>query len=79
MTETINNPSEGQGIIRGLSSHYRSGASSLGKAFFAPCLKYCSEYRRAVGYFSSKALVAWLEALPRFATESVTIHLLISP
>ena len=79
MTKRINDHSEGQGVMRGLSSHYRSGASSLGKEFFAPCLKYCSEYRRAVGYFSSKALVAWLEALPRFATEAVTVHLLISP
>lgn len=79
MTKRINHHPEGQEVIRGLSSHYRSGASSLGKEFFAPCLKYCSEYRRAVGYFSSKALVAWLEALPRFATEAVTIHLLISP
>lgn len=70
---------EGQGIIQQLSSHYRSGASSLGKEFFTPCLKYCSKYQRAVGYFSSKALISWLEALPRFATESVTIHLLISP
>ncbi|PSB22816.1 helicase [filamentous cyanobacterium CCP1] len=79
MVERLNNHLEGQGVIRGLSGHYRSGASSLGKEFFAPCLKYCSAYRRAVGYFSSKALLAWLEVLPRFATESVTIHLLISP
>ena len=79
MTERIDRHLEGQGVIRGLSSHYRSGASSLGKEFFAPCLKYCSQYQRAVGYFSSKALVAWLEALPRLAAESVIIHLLISP
>jgi DNA phosphorothioation system restriction enzyme len=79
MVERLNNHLEGRGAIRKLSGHYRTGASSLGKEFFAPCLKYCSEYRRAVGYFSSKALLAWLEVLPRFATESVTIHLLISP
>jgi superfamily II DNA or RNA helicase len=79
MTDEFINYSGGQGIIRGLSSHYRSGASSLGKDFFAPCLRYCTLYRRAVGYFSSKALIAWLEALPRFVTEAVAIHLLISP
>lgn len=79
MTDDFINYSGGQKIIRGLSSHYRSGASSLGKDFFAPCLRYCTQYQRAVGYFSSKALIAWLEALPRFVTEAVAIHLLISP
>ena len=70
---------DGQEMIRRLSSHYRSGTSSLGRDFFAPCLRFCIQYKRAVGYFSSKALIAWLESLPRFATEAVTIHLLISP
>jgi superfamily II DNA or RNA helicase len=79
MTDEFINYSGGQRIIQGLSSHYRSGASSLGKDFFAPCLRYCTQYRRAAGYFSSKALIAWLEALPRFVTEAVAIHLLISP
>jgi len=75
----LNFMQKGRGIIRQLSSHYRSGSSSLGKEFFTPCLKYCSEYQRAVGYFSSKALISWLEVLPRFATESIIIRLLISP
>lgn len=79
MTDELMQYAEGRDIVRRLSSHYRSGASSLGKDFFAPCLRYCLQYRRAVGYFSSKALVAWLESLPRFATEAVTICLLISP
>lgn len=79
MAGEFRNDLGGQATIRELLSHYRSGKHSLGRDFFSPCLKYCVKYQRAVGYFSSKALLAWLEALPRFATNSVTIHLLISP
>jgi len=79
MIARSNNYSHQREIIQGISSHYRSGANRLGKDFFLPCLNYCSEYRRAVGYFSSTALMAWLELLPRFAAERVTIYLLISP
>jgi DNA phosphorothioation system restriction enzyme len=69
----------GQETIRGLLAHYRSGIHNLGKDFFQPCLRYCSKYQRAVGYFSSQVLVNWLEVLPRFCQDSVVIHLLISP
>ncbi|WP_088892403.1 DEAD/DEAH box helicase family protein [Leptolyngbya ohadii] len=79
MAGELINDLEGQSAIRGLLSHYRSGRNSLGRDFFSPCLKYCTGYQRAVGYFSSKALMAWLEALPRFATDSIRIYLLISP
>jgi len=66
-------------LIRGLRSHYRSGESSLGKNFFIPCLNYCSKYERAVGYFSSQTLMEWLQILPRFMIDSITIELLICP
>ncbi|MDY6804951.1 MAG: DEAD/DEAH box helicase family protein [Cyanobacteriota bacterium] len=79
MIASSNDYSQEREIIQGLSSHYRSGTYKLGKDFFLPCLNNCSEYRRGVGYFSSTALMAWLEVLPRFAAESVTIYLLISP
>jgi superfamily II DNA or RNA helicase len=69
-----------QGLIRNLQSHYRTGKANLGTDFFAPCLKRCTFYRRAVGYFSSGALITWAAALPRLAhTDTVKIHLLISP
>jgi hypothetical protein len=68
-----------QSTIQGLLSHYRSDVSNLGRDFFSPCFKFCTEYKRAVGYFSSKALLMWLEALPRFETNAVKIYLLISP
>jgi superfamily II DNA or RNA helicase len=66
--------------IRALQPHYRSGRASLANEFFAPCLKACSLYRRAAGYFSSSALVTWVAALPRLAqTSNVSIRLIASP
>lgn len=66
--------------IRKIKSHYRSGADDLGKEFFAPCLLGCSEYRRAVGFFSSSALITWADALPRLISPgTIHIKLLISP
>jgi DNA phosphorothioation system restriction enzyme len=79
MPDLWNSELAGQPKIQGLLSHYRSGVSNLGRDFFSPCFKFCTEYKRAVGYFSSKALLMWLEALPRFETNSVKIYLLISP
>lgn len=71
--------SEGKTIIRQLASHYRSGKANLGKDFFMPCLKFCCQYRRAVGYFSSGALISWSEAIPHIANDEVKIKLIISP
>ena len=79
MMELDNQKTVGQIAIKKLSGHYRSGQSNLGKDFFEPCLKFCSEYQRAVGYFSSKALVTWIETLTRFETDSVKVKLLIAP
>ncbi|GAB4527094.1 MAG: DEAD/DEAH box helicase family protein [Pleurocapsa sp.] len=79
MVRVLSQKFHGMEIIRQLASHYRSGKANLGKDFFAPCLKYCTQYRRAVGYFSSGALIAWSEAIPHIATEDVVIKLIISP
>ncbi|HEY9866680.1 MAG TPA: DEAD/DEAH box helicase family protein [Candidatus Obscuribacterales bacterium] len=65
--------------IRQLRSHYRSGKANLGQDFFRPCLTHCIQYRRAVGYFSSGALVSWAEAISNIATNDVKIKLIISP
>jgi len=66
--------------IRRIRPDYRSGSSSLADEFFAPCLKSCTRYRRAAGYFSSTALLSWLSALPRLADEGgLVIELIISP
>ncbi len=71
--------SQAKNIIQQIGSNYRSGKANLGKDFFAPCLTHCVRYRRAVGYFSSGALIAWSEALPRIAEDAVKIQLIISP
>lgn len=63
-----------------LEGHYRSGPHVLGDDFFAPCLSSATKYRRAAGYFSSRALVTWAAALPRLIGEnSLKIELIASP
>jgi len=65
---------------RFLSGYYQSGHDDLEEAFFRPCLRLCTAYERAVGYFSSSALVAWAEILPRLVDGRTTkIRLLASP
>jgi superfamily II DNA or RNA helicase len=63
-----------------LLGHYRSGSSTLGAEFFAPCLKEAVRYRRAAGYFSSSALITWASALPRVVGDNgLKIQLIASP
>lgn len=40
--------------------YYRSGRHNLKTEFFAPCLGSCSAYDRAVGYYTSYSLAAWI-------------------
>jgi len=66
--------------ISQLKSFYRSGKSNIGEEFFLPCLTHCSAYKRAVGFFSSSALVTWATILPRLVSGNKgLIQLLISP
>lgn len=66
--------------LKPIESHYRSGNADLGQDFFAPCLRHCLRYRRAVGYFSSSALVTWAEALSNIIEEDgATVSFLVSP
>ncbi len=46
-----------------VKSHYRSGQDDLSEDFFKPCLAQAALYRRAVGYFSTSALLNWADAL----------------
>jgi superfamily II DNA or RNA helicase len=64
---------------RSLKSAYRTGPDSLGTVFFKPCIRSCVQYRRAAGFFSSSALLAWAEALRDANLQDVVIELLISP
>lgn len=63
-----------------LKPHYRSGQDDLGQDFFQPCLRRATLYRRAVGYFSTSALLSWTDALLRLASEgSLRAQLIASP
>lgn len=52
-----------------IKAHYRSGKDNLSRDFFRPCMSVARRYRRAVGYFSTSALLSWADALPRAATD----------
>jgi len=63
-----------------LKSHYRSGKDDLAQDFFQPCLRRATLYRRAVGYFSTSALLSWTDALLRLASEgNFRAQLIASP
>jgi superfamily II DNA or RNA helicase len=64
---------------RNLKAVYKTRTGSIGAAFFQPCLTGCRHYRRAAGYFSSSALIAWAEALLKSDRFDIQIELLISP
>lgn len=67
-------------IFDQLKGHYRSGRDELGAAFFQPCMREAIKYRRAVGYFSTSALLSWTDALPRVALEDgLKVQLIASP
>lgn len=67
-------------ILAQLRSHYRSGSDDLATEFFGPCLNHAHIYRRAAGYFSSTALLTWMEALPRLVHgEDLTVRLIAAP
>ncbi|WP_170180451.1 DEAD/DEAH box helicase family protein [Actinomadura pelletieri] len=66
--------------LRHLKDEYRSGTDALDSGFFRPCLKLCNSYDRAVGYFTSHALVAWAEGVIHILEDpGVRIRLVIGP
>ncbi|WP_027168790.1 DEAD/DEAH box helicase family protein [Mesorhizobium sp. WSM3224] len=63
-----------------LKSHYRSGKDDLAVDFFRPCLRVATLYRRAVGYFSTSALLSWTDALTRVAADGeLIVQMVASP
>ncbi|WP_445665127.1 DEAD/DEAH box helicase family protein [Fodinibius sp. AD559] len=62
-----------------IQEHYRSGKDSLASDFFIPCLKASNRYRRAVAYFSTKALIEWSEIVNDILDNQLSIKLLLSP
>lgn len=62
-----------------LRSSYRGSASKLLHEFYVPCLSEASEYRRAVGYFSSDILAAAARGLSAFIGHEGKMLLVASP
>lgn len=58
-------------------SVYRSGDQNLFKEFYAPSLKVAVQYDRAVGYFSSEALVANLQGIAGLVKNQGKMRLII--
>ncbi|MDD9964041.1 MAG: DEAD/DEAH box helicase family protein [Gammaproteobacteria bacterium] len=66
--------------LAALKPHYRTGTDNLAVAFFSVCLREASLYRRAAGYFSSRALLTWAEALPRLVRgNDLKVRLITAP
>jgi superfamily II DNA or RNA helicase len=66
--------------LQQLRGHYRSGRDELARDFFRPCLATAMLYRRSAGYFSTSALLSWIDALPRLAVQDgLKIRLIASP
>lgn len=63
-----------------VKSHYRSGQDDLSEDFFKPCLAQAALYRRAVGYFSTSALLNWADALLQARQEGdLVVQIIASP
>lgn len=78
-TDPVEQPADA-GPPSTLKPHYRSGKDDLAVDFFQPCLRRAARYRRAVGYFSTSALLSWADALLQLASESgLRAQLIASP
>lgn len=62
-----------------ISIKYRSASDDILKKFYIPVLKHAIEYKRAVGYFSSKVLVNLIEGIYGLTRNNGNIKLIISP
>lgn len=66
--------------VKNLRGSYRSYRDNLPQDFFVPCLKQCSVYKRAVGFFTSTSLNEWVDAVDNLVeSDDLTIKLLIAP
>ena len=62
-----------------LKPEYTTGKDNFQRDFFVPILKEAKTYDRAVGYFSSSALVAFSKGLYAFVENGGKIRVLTSP
>jgi superfamily II DNA or RNA helicase len=62
-----------------LDIKYKSVENDLIEEFYGPVLSSCKKYDRAVGYFSSRILIDYIDSLKTFLRNDGKIRLIISP
>ena len=62
-----------------IQSEYRSGKNNVIKDFFIPVLSNAVKYKRAVGFFSSSALVEIAKGITGLLSNGGQIELIVSP
>ena len=65
--------------IRNLKFVYENGPDNIGKDFVQPCLEECVVYRRGSGFFSSSALLAYVDALESIIDGKTKVQIVCSP
>ncbi|WP_055478293.1 DEAD/DEAH box helicase family protein [Sphaerimonospora mesophila] len=63
----------------GIEDSYRSDRNNVVSEFYVPCLSVANRYDRAVGYFTSKSLLAVARGLKSFERNGGRIRLIASP
>lgn len=66
-------------IKKNIKSNYRNGPDNIGRDFVGPCLSSSKLYRRGTGFFSSGALISYVEAIDNLVTEKTKIEIICSP
>ena len=62
-----------------IKTEYRSGKSDVIKDFYVPVLAQARKYKRAVGFFSSTALVQIARGIAELVANGGKIELIVSP
>ena len=62
-----------------IQSEYRSGKNNVIKEFFIPVLSNAVKYKRAVGFFSSSALIEIARGITGLLANGGKIELIVSP
>lgn len=62
-----------------VKARYKNGPDNIGRDFIAPCLKEAVLYRRGTGFFSSGAMIAYVDAIDHLVSEKTKIEIICSP
>ena len=62
-----------------VKTEYRSGSSNVIGDFYIPVLSHAVTYKRAVGFFSSTALIQIAKGISELVANGGTMQLIASP